>query len=524
MLFLITIVLSIITIQSLVFFLGRKKTDLLSKILSNTSFSVDRAYVPNTIVNKINSSSLNLVYKRYKNRTDEIIQEPIVDIERLGRLRLKALEDGITFDEKKAKKLCTSYKTKIICKAEDKIEVLYISNSTLIANPVVENIILSINTYLLKNRGAASDFHLIKDIVERNCDATENEIESIKQIPLYLGLIGTIAGIITGLGEIYLTGGFVAIKSVVDTMMGEIALAMLASFFGVFYTSCLTWMSKDASRKLENNKNLFYSWIQTELLPVLSKNVVSTLSLLERNLTHFNESFKNTVDGIGDKLGTLGATYRQQQQILSIIQNLDVVKLSQINALATASLQDAIKDIKVFAEYLNTTTIYLREVQSLNKKIDEHLDRTKYLEQIASFYKERGEEIRKREEQVGNVVEQSDKIMQIALDTFSQKTSASLSKISGVCEAEESKLDSLMQTRASVFDDKMHKLDIIINMINQMGSIISVSNKLEKANEDNTRAMNNLVDAIKVLIRQNSGKSESNWWRRFNQRDNVEVR
>ena len=96
MLFLITIVLSIITIQSLVFFLGRKKTDLLSKILSNTSFSVDRAYVPNTIVNKINSSSLNLVYKRYKNRTDEIIQEPIVDIERLGRLRLKALEDGIS--------------------------------------------------------------------------------------------------------------------------------------------------------------------------------------------------------------------------------------------------------------------------------------------------------------------------------------------------------------------------------------------------------------------------------------------
>lgn len=514
MLLLVAIVLSIIAIQTYIFLQGWKKTELLSKILSDNVFTVDKAYLPNTIVNRINPSSLISIYKKYRNRTDEIEREPVVDLERLGRMRLKALEDGVAFDEKAAKKACTSYKIKVICKAEDKIEVLYISNTTLGANTVVENIFLAINTYLLKNRGAASDFHLIKDIVERNCDATENEIESIKQIPLYTGLIGTIAGIITGLGEIYLTGGFAAIKSVVDTMMGEIAIAMLASFFGVFYTSCLTWMSKDASRKLENNKNVFYSWIQTELLPVLSKNVVSTLSLLERNLNHFNESFRSTVDGIGDKLGTLGETYKQQQQILSTIQNLDVVKVSRINALATASLQDAVKDIKVFAEYLNTTTVYLREVQSLNKKIDEHLERTRHLEQIASFYQKREEEIKKREGQIDNIVEQSDRIMQIALDKISQKTSASLSRINEVFDAEEKKLDSLMQTRASMFDDKMHKLDGIINMINQMGSLISVSNKLEKSNEDNTRAMNNLVDAIKVLIRQNKGDSESHWWRR----------
>lgn len=514
MFLLIAIIIIIIVVQTVVFFLGRKRTLLVGSILSDTSFTVSKAYIPNNIINKIVTSNLITTYKKYKSCTDDVVKEPVVDFERLGRMRLKAVNDGVSFDENEAKKSCTTFKTKIICKAENKVEVLYISYNGRNTNPIVENILSAINTYLLKNRGAASDFHLIKDIVERNCDATENEIESIKQIPLYLGLIGTISGIITGLGEIYLTGGFAAIKTVVDTMMGEIALAMLASFFGVLYTSCLTWMSKEASHKLENNKNVFYSWIQTELLPVLSKNVVSTLSLLERNLTHFNDSFKSTVDGIGDKLGTLGATYRQQEQILTTIRNLDVVKVSQINASTTASLQDAVKDIKVFADYINTTTTYLREVQSLNAKIDEHLDRTKHLEQIAAFYQKREAEIKKREDQIENIVEQSDKIMQLALDKFSQKTSQSLSKISGVFEAEEMKLDSLMQTRASLFDDKMRKLDSIINLINQMGTVISATNKLEKSNEDNTRAMNSLVDAIKVLIRQNGGNSESRWWRR----------
>src|SRR5580704_8244431 len=34
-------------------------------------------------------------------------------------------------------------------------------------NAVTDKIVESLNTYLIRNRGAASDFHLIKDVVER---------------------------------------------------------------------------------------------------------------------------------------------------------------------------------------------------------------------------------------------------------------------------------------------------------------------------------------------------------------------
>src|SRR5690554_867654 len=54
-------------------------------------------------------------------------------------------------------------------------------------NEVLETIIISINNYLHNNKGAVSDFHLIKDIVDRNCDAKEEEIHTQIPVPLYLG-------------------------------------------------------------------------------------------------------------------------------------------------------------------------------------------------------------------------------------------------------------------------------------------------------------------------------------------------
>ena len=68
-------------------------------------------------------------------------------------------------------------------------------------------IINSINNYLLKNKGGTSDYHLMKDIVERNCDANENEIDTQIPTPLYLGLMGTILGIFLGVLFLISTGG-----------------------------------------------------------------------------------------------------------------------------------------------------------------------------------------------------------------------------------------------------------------------------------------------------------------------------
>lgn len=91
---------------------------------------------------------------------------------------------------------------------EDQSAIIVNQISSSYANPILSQIIGAINMYLRKNKGAASDFLLIKDVVERYCDAKEEEITTQQPVPLYLGLTGTIIGIIVGIIYIALSGGF----------------------------------------------------------------------------------------------------------------------------------------------------------------------------------------------------------------------------------------------------------------------------------------------------------------------------
>ena len=62
-----------------------------------------------------------------------------------------------------------------------------------VKNETQGDILNSINGYLLRNKGAVSDFMLVKDIVDRNVDKVDDEISNSLPTPLYLGLMGTLS-------------------------------------------------------------------------------------------------------------------------------------------------------------------------------------------------------------------------------------------------------------------------------------------------------------------------------------------
>ena len=215
---------------------------------------------------------------------------------------------------------------------------------------VSENIETSINTYLRKNKGAVSDFNLIKDIVERNCDTLEAEITSQTPLPLYLGLMGTVAGIILGLFAITLSGGFSNIENVIEILMSDVAIAMIASFMGIGFTTLTLWKSKQCKVTVEANKNRFYTWIQTNLLPVISKSAVSAITLLQQNLTRFNDSFTGTVDRLEEKLGDVGDVYESQIEILEKIEAIDVKRMAVANVKVLAALDGSMGSLDRFSQ------------------------------------------------------------------------------------------------------------------------------------------------------------------------------
>lgn len=389
---------------------------------------------------------------------------------------------------------------------EECIQIITIDNQNEIAVEI-EN---SINTYLLKNKGAVSDFNLIKDIVERNCDAVGAEIESVTPMPLYCGLAGTMMGIVVGLGVIGLTTGFNDIQAVVDSLMIEVALAMIASFVGVVTTTYISWMARKCNASIEATKNQFYTWIQTELLPVLSSNTVSTLTLLERNLSKFNSSFGSTILKLDEKLSKVGETYGQQLEILRRIEQLDMTKMATANVKILTALNSSSQNIQEFAQYMDNSTTYLSEVRKLTKQLDNHLKKTESLDVIAEFYKKQMNEIALRQDAIKSSVVAMDDVLQKALASLQANAEVGLTGLKQTYIKQQDEMERMANQQGSALTDKLKKIDIVVDLVSsmhdmpkQIGNMEKALNNVARQTENASRAEINAINNLAEAIRKN---------------------
>ena len=140
------------------------------------------------------------------------------------------------------------------------------------ANKTFKVIVDCINDYITNNGNRANDYHLMQDIVERNCDSKEEEIQSQIPTTLYLGLIGTMLGIIIGISELFIGNGLSELlKGTVETtaienMLKGVAVAMIASAVGITLTTILTFIFKNAKAK---NSHVYIRNVNEDIYSIL---------------------------------------------------------------------------------------------------------------------------------------------------------------------------------------------------------------------------------------------------------------
>ena len=247
-------------------------------------------------------------------------------------------------------------------------------------NKVTEKILYSINTYLLRNREIASDFHLIKDIVERNCDTVEDSINQTISLPLYLGLLGTFLGIVFGLFQISgidFTTDSAALNNAISLLLSGVKIAMIASFTGLLLTVLNTGVFfKGAKGETEDRKNDFYTFIQVELLPLLNQNINATFYALQNNLNNFNNEFKTNVSLLSGVMGKNHDALIAQERILSTLEKLDITEFAKANVIILRELQDAVEKFNQFNKNLTGINDMVQLAGGYTGKLNEMIART----------------------------------------------------------------------------------------------------------------------------------------------------
>lgn len=250
-------------------------------------------------------------------------------------------------------------------------------------NHVTEKILTNINTYLLRNRGVAADFHLIKDMVERNVAVVENDIQQAASLPLYLGLLGTFMGIVLGLIQISgnsLAGDPASAGMAIHLLLGGVKIAMVASFAGLLCTLATNSLFfKRAKRKVEDSRNEFYTFIQTDLMPLLNQNINSTLYSLQNNLHKFNDEFKSNVYQLSSAMGQHVQTIQSQERILDTLNRMDVVNFANANVVILQELQTSIGQFKAFNEYVTNISELVGSARTFAEKMGQVMTRTEEL-------------------------------------------------------------------------------------------------------------------------------------------------
>ena len=85
----------------------------------------------------------------------------------------------------------------VIDEEEDNQECTRLVNDS--ATGQFKNTLEDINSYLIYNKNKTYDYQILKEIVNRNSQSLEDEVDTMLTVPLYWGLIATIFGIAFGI-------------------------------------------------------------------------------------------------------------------------------------------------------------------------------------------------------------------------------------------------------------------------------------------------------------------------------------
>jgi len=263
-------------------------------------------------------------------------------------------------------------------------------------NEDFRQILLATNAYLRKNKGSV-DFNIVRNITERACSAQETRVASRVSLPLYLGLMGTFLGVVSGLLTMLFNGGLSnadGLDHAVNGLLGGVVLAMLVSLLGLALTTYLNaFLLKNAVAQRDEYRNRYYNFLQTELLPTLDHSLYTALDGFKANILNFNRGFsdslkvfdnsfgenigylKETIGGMAGQVKAVTENTQVQLQFLETLQKIGYNKMAEANIKVFDQLQKAAPLLVSFIQEQQTLTENMSGANQLVSGVSGLLDR-----------------------------------------------------------------------------------------------------------------------------------------------------
>lgn len=372
-----------------------------------------------------------------------------------------------------------------------------------------------LNSYLLKNKNKSSDYHIIKEIVNRNVQSLEDEVDTMLSTPLYLGLMATILGIAIGVvlfawnDLLQLLSGENLSSDGIRTLLTDVGIAMIASFVGVLATKTSTSHFNTARVTMLKDKNSFLTWIQTELMPNLTDDMMGAVLKMTSDLNAFNNTFSANTRELRATLKTVSDNYEGQIEILNSIERINVTKIAKANIDIYDKLQGCTDELEKLFYYIANSEEYLAKVKELNDSIGKVEERTKLFEELGCYFKREIEFVKDRQGIMRQHMSGLDSVLQGALSDLGDSVSKGIKDLTLVFQKQNQSVQSLIEDQQVSFAESLDQQHKSINeKISQIDNpfegwkdaFIEIEQKMKKGIDDITETFNQQNEAIKELL------------------------
>lgn len=332
-----------------------------------------------------------------------------------------------------------------------------------------KNTLDDINSYLIYNKNKTYDYHILKEIVNRNSQSLEDEVDTMLTVPLYLGLIATIFGIAFGIVVFAwkdlanLLSGVNMNPAGIRILLTDVGIAMVASLAGVYFTKQSTSHFNAARTEMVKNKNRFLTWIQTDLMSKLSDDITGALIKMTQDLNEFNRTFADNTRELKETLSTVKDNYEGQVKLLEAIDKIKINKIAKANIEVYDKLQGCTEELENLFEIFANSEEYVTKVVELNNKIGSVEERTRLFEELGNYFKNEIEFVRDRQGLMRQQMSSIDSVLQDALSNLGESLSSSISDLTGKFQQQNDRIQLLIEEQQNSLAETLEQQQRAVN-------------------------------------------------------------
>ncbi len=400
-------------------------------------------------------------------------------------------------------------------------------------NSDLNTLISEINHYVVKTKGT-TDFSVIQNKVERKLNMRYDQSVAKLAFPTYLGLMGTFAGVF--LGILMFIGGFNGAGDVTDesikNLLVGVLVSMSTSLIGLFLTTINNALAGESRKHIEEDKNDFYDFVQTELMPSLDVSMSlavtrlhETVDKFEPAFNHvisrfqttfdsctkaFGNSFEKNVRAVAEAVDTMGRNMNKinenislQQQLLSTLKSQELIKGMDKYIEAADHFAVITKSLDKFEETRRMMLNAAQETINLQNSYSEALKVPREIAVRCNQILDRIKTFEKNVNRVGSSLENRQILGNDVIETIREQINQIRKKDKVAMkyfETADDKLDSLFEEQTKLIDqlNKRYK-DSIVDHIEGFEQILKdQKEELKKRHQEFLEEMRAVVNVEEI--------------------------